>query len=143
MYSFHGRSAAGAGVSEELLSQHLKKNNKDMLWKNISDKYGEGTPDRAFKFRNLSDVFFAELKFIKSLPQKKKKVGLRKKQAAWLEEWQEWGGRALLIVGVGDEKAVAIFDDGFYDIATKGIDRESFNLIPYDEVSKFIREKYL
>ena len=128
-------------MSEALVAKKLKKNNPQMLIKNISDKFGEGTPDRCCKWKDSEKVIWIELKHIKPIPKKKCKIGLKAKQAAWLEEWKEWGGSSFVLVGIKSENAVAIFENDFRTIQLCGVKREKFHLIPYDKVSDYLRSR--
>lgn len=125
---------------EKDVAAKLKAKNTDILWKATSDKYGVGTPDRAAILRGTGEVFWVELKFLRALPKKRCKVGLKPKQAAWLQEWKENGGDAFLIVGVGSDK-VSVFEDGFKSIAFDGVSREDFNLINYEQVTSVLRSR--
>lgn len=130
-------------MSEKDVAAKLKEKNRSILWKPISDKFGVGTPDRCGKWRKQKGgEFWAELKFIKKLPVRGCKVGLKKKQAGWLEEWKENCGNCVLIVGIESENKVALFFDGFRKISSDGLMREQFDLVAYDEVSGILRKYF-
>ena len=127
-------------MSEADAASKLKQENPEFLWKPISDKFGAGTPDRCVLWRGRSEVFWIELKFIQKLPKTNCKVGLKHKQAGWLEEWKANSGRSLLIVAVGESKKVAVFKENFRSIALNGIARENYELINYSDVSRVLKE---
>lgn len=126
-------------VSEKDVTSKVKDKTKNMHWEPLSDKYGYGTPDRVFKFKWGEKVGFAEFKFIKHLPVRKKRIGLKGKQARWLATWKALGGNAYVIVGVGAGK-IAIFNDKFKSIAKDGVEACDFVLIGYDEVETYLRQ---
>ena len=127
-------------MSEADVAVRLKKSNVGLKIKPVADKFGSGIPDRIAKFRDSSDVWFLELKFLKRLPKVSCKVGLKKKQAGWCEDWSGWGGRCAVVVGVSEENGIAVFFGDFMDIATNGIRRQDFKIIRYDELSSELRK---
>lgn len=126
-------------MAEKDVAARLKEKNRDILWKPVSDKFGVGTPDRVGKFKGAAgEVFWAELKYLKELPKNSCKVGLKPKQASWLQEWQDAGGHSFLLIGIESCKKVAIFCKDFRRISHEGISREEYDLVDYEDVGKNI-----
>lgn len=130
-------------MNEVGMAARLKEKNRQWLWVPTPDKFGTGIPDRILLLKGQGSVVWAELKFLRSLPKRSCKVGLRKKQAAFLGEWSREGGKSCLIVGVGDENKVAMFWDDFSRIAIEGVGREEFELIRYEDVGRLLKERFV
>lgn len=111
-------------MSEAKSAAKLKKENPRILIKNVSDKFGEGTPDRCILMDRQGEVVWAELKYLEKLPRKKKKIGLKPKQASWLEEWKRRGGTAVVVAAIGELNKVAVIPCNFKSIQTDGATRE-------------------
>lgn len=127
-------------MSEKNLANKLEKKNPNLLWKHISDKFGVGTPDRCLLSKSSSDVYWTELKFLTKLPKKKCKIGIRPKQAAWLEQWNKYGGSGFVIVGFGDSDKVCILHKDFVKVLSEGIEIGEIELIEINSVEEKIRE---
>lgn len=125
-------------MTEKFVTSKVKEKSRNIHWEPLSDKYGYGTPDRIFKFLQLAKVGLAEFKFIKRMPVRKKRIGLKGKQARWLADWKKIGGHAYVIVGIGNK--VAIFNDHFKRIAKDGVEACDFALIDYEDVEKWLRD---
>jgi hypothetical protein len=123
--------------NEKDASALLARKNPQFMLKQMPDKFGTGIPDRLGKKRGSCWTFVAELKFLKKLPAKSCKVGLKKKQAQWLQNWRNDGGNAFLIVCLPD--CVAVFCDRFLEIFTAGVRRDEFNCVAYDELASQIK----
>lgn len=130
-------------MDEAGVAAKLKEKNRQFLIKSVSDKFGYGTPDRILLLKGQGSVIWAELKFLKALPKNHCKVGLKKKQGAFLAEWAEEGGNSCLIIGVASEKKVVVVTDGFRRIALEGMKREEFVMIGYEEVGQFLKDKFV
>jgi hypothetical protein len=125
--------AVGDGVmpkNEKDAAALLSRENPEILLRQTPDKFGIGVPDRIGLKRGTGWTFVAELKFLKQLPVRSCKVGLKKKQAQWLQSWKDSGGYAFLVVCLPDR--IAVFCDRFLEIFQDGVRREQFFCVPYE-----------
>lgn len=128
-------------MSEAKLAAKLKEKNPQILWKAISDKFGVGTPDRCIKFKGDSNaVWWVELKFLKKTPLRSCKVGLKPKQASWLEEWSNWNGNSAVIIGFGDQKGIHIVFNDFKKLCHVGLEKSEIEIIDHNLVYKKFKE---
>lgn len=124
---------------EKDAANKIKRSTVGLRWKPLSDKYGQGIPDRVFTVIGVGWVGFVELKAIGSVPARRKKVGLKGYQARWLQEHKDDGGNSFLIIAVGSDK-ILIVKENFVDVAKFGIEKKDFNLINYSEVEAELKK---
>lgn len=126
-------------MNEAGVAAKLKEKNPGWLWEPVADRWGSGIPDRLVMLRGVGKVAVVELKCLQSLPKRSCRVGLKGKQAGWLERWVKEGGSGALIIGVTKERKVAVVVDGFRRIASEGMKREEFDLVRYEDVGTILK----
>jgi penicillin-binding protein-related factor A (putative recombinase) len=74
------------------------------------------------------------------MPKRKCKIGIKPKQAAWLEQWNNFGGLGVVIVGFGDCEKICILHKDFVKVLSEGMEVGEIELIEMNSVEEKIRE---
>lgn len=108
-------------MNESKYWQKIKNNLDFKHYTRISDKHQSGIPD--VNYLTQSGVSgWLELKYWDDFPKRKRKIGLRPEQAAFLHKYSKANGYCFILLGVSNKHI--LFNDNFLYLFNNSIDNE-------------------